>query len=104
MSRHMRTTVRLDDALLEQAKREAVRRKETLTSLMEQGLRLVLAPKRTELPISRASLPIWRNSGGTLPGVDISNSASLLDIMESDGKGPGGIWAGSAKKKPRVSR
>ena len=43
MSRHMRTTVRLDDALLDQAHREAQRRGETLTALIEKGLRLELA-------------------------------------------------------------
>ena len=43
MSRHMRTTVRLDDALLDQARREAQRRGETVTALIEKGLRLELA-------------------------------------------------------------
>jgi len=32
----MRTTVRLDEALLERARQEAVKRKTTLTSLIEQ--------------------------------------------------------------------
>jgi predicted DNA-binding ribbon-helix-helix protein len=39
----MRTTVRLNDALLKAAKREAAKRDETLTALIDQGLRLVLA-------------------------------------------------------------
>jgi len=42
MLRHMRTTVRLDDALLDRARQEAARRGVTLTSLIEQGLQLVL--------------------------------------------------------------
>lgn len=40
--------MRLEDSLLEQAKREAARRHETLTALIEQGLRLVLA--RSQAP------------------------------------------------------
>lgn len=82
MSRHMRTTVRLDDALLERAKREAARRGETLTALIERGLRLVLAnpgerPKRRHVEI-----PVCREGGGTLPGVDLDDNAALLDIIE----------------------
>ena len=39
----MRTTVRLAEALLGRAKREAARRGVTLTALIEQGLRLAMA-------------------------------------------------------------
>ena len=82
MSRHMRTTVRLDDALLEQAKREAARRRETLTALIEQGLRLLLAQSRSRERRRRVVLPSCRAGGGVLPGVDLNDSAALLDIME----------------------
>jgi hypothetical protein len=41
----MRTTVRLEDGLLKQAKREAERRATTLTALIEQGLRLAIRDK-----------------------------------------------------------
>jgi hypothetical protein len=83
MSRHMRTTIRLDEHLLHQAKREAHERGETLTSLIEQGLRLVLARSRPQ-PRARARviLPVSKARGGTLPGVDLSDSAALLDRME----------------------
>ncbi len=78
----MRTTVRLDDGLLEQAKVAARQRHRTVTSLIEEGLRLVLT---TEIPVRRRArvvLPVSRETGGVLPGVDLSNSASLLDLME----------------------
>lgn len=78
----MRTTVRLDDALLERAKREASRRGQTLTSLIEQGLRLVLAQTRPKHRRARVVLPVCRAGGGTLPGVNLDDSAALLDIME----------------------
>ena len=77
-----RTTVRLQDELLDLAKREATRRGETLTSLIEQGLRLVLVEKRSAGPKRRVKLPVCRAGGGVLPGVDLDNSAELLDIME----------------------
>lgn len=82
MSRHMRTTVRLDEALLERAKREARRRGETLTSLIERGLRLVLANPEKRPRGRRVEIPVCREGGGTLPGVDLDDSAALLDIVE----------------------
>ena len=82
MSRHMRTTVRLDDALLEQAKREAARRGETLTALLEKGLRLALAQARPAQRRPKVVLPVCRAGGGVQPGVDLSDSAALLDILE----------------------
>jgi hypothetical protein len=83
MSRHMRTTVRLDDALMEQAKREAARRRETLTALIERGLRLVLAQSRTTPRRKRVVLPVCKVGGGVLPGVDLNDNSALLDAMEN---------------------
>ena len=83
ISRHMRITVRLDYALIEQAKREAARRGETLTALIEQGLRLVLAQSRPQKRRKRSVvLPTCRAGGGLLPGIDLNDSAASLDIME----------------------
>jgi len=82
MSRHMRTTVRLDDALLERAKREAARHGETLTSLIERGLRLVLARPHKSRERRRVDIPVCRAVGGTLPGVDLNAGAALLDVLE----------------------
>jgi hypothetical protein len=78
----MRTTVRLDEALLERARREAARRGVTLTALIEQGLQLVLRRpmKRTERP--RVTLPECRAGGGLLPGFDLDDSAALLEHLE----------------------
>ena len=79
----MRTTVRLEDGLLEQAKREARRRGQTLTSLIDQGLRLALAEPLHRPRRKRFVLPVSKRSGGVLPGIDLDNSAALLDIMEA---------------------
>ena len=77
----MRTTIRLSDDLLRKAKKKAAEDGRTLTSLFEEGLKVVLAEpkparrKRFELPISSAS-------GGIMPGVDLNDSARLEDIMD----------------------
>ena len=78
----MRTTVRLDDALMQQAKREASRRGETLTSLIEQGLRLVIAQSHGQQKRRRVVLPVSSAKGGVRPGVDLSNNSALLDLMD----------------------
>jgi hypothetical protein len=78
----LRTTVRLEESLLEQAKAEAARQNKTLTSLMEEGLRLVLREARRPVRRKKVVLPVSKKTGWTLPGVDINNSAELLDIME----------------------
>jgi hypothetical protein len=82
MSRHMRTTVRLDDRLLQQAKRAAASQGETLTALIERGLRLVIANRLPSPKRARVTLPVSHAQGGPLPGVDLNDSASLYDVME----------------------
>ena len=73
--------MRLDDGLLEQARAEAKRRGETLTALIEEGLRHELARSEQAVARPRVELPVFDLSG-LMPGVDMSNNASLLEIME----------------------
>ena len=78
---HMRTTIRLSDDLLRKAKKKAAERGQTLTSLIEEGLKAVLAePVRTQRV--RVQLPISTATGGTMPGVDLNRSGDLEDLME----------------------
>ena len=83
MMRHMRTTVRLKDELLERAKREAARRGITLTAMIEQGLIASLRQPRQKAPKrQQVKLPICRAGGGTQGGVNIADTAATLDRME----------------------
>ena len=78
----MRTTIRLPELLLQKAKKRAAEEGRTVTSLIEEGLKYVLAePKASKR--KRVRLPISRAKGGTRPGVDLNRSADLLDLMES---------------------
>lgn len=77
----MRTTIRLPDDLLKRAKRRAAQEDRTLTSIVEEGLALLLArPARAGGP--PVALPVSRSSGGLLPGVDLSRSTDLEAVME----------------------
>lgn len=83
MSRHMqRTTVRLEDRLLEQAKRVAEQRGETLTALIDEGLRIVVANSQKPRRRRHVKIPVSTRGGGLLPGIDLNNSAALLDLMD----------------------
>lgn len=46
MGPHMKTTIEISDALLEQARRLAARENTTLRALVEQGLHKVIADKK----------------------------------------------------------
>jgi len=79
----MRTTIRIDEQLLEEAKREAIRQKKSLTAIIEDALRASLARQRKAS--RRAPVQLVTCSGqGLLPGVDLDDSAALLDLMESE--------------------
>lgn len=78
----MRTTLNIADELLIEAKQMAARTGRTLTSVVEDALRLTLArARKPRKKAERFELPTF-GGGGPLPGVDLDNNAALLDIME----------------------
>ncbi len=77
----MRTTVRLDDGLLKEAKKRAAESNETLTSVIENALRAAFARRRYTRRRSPVRLPVVRG-GRVRPGVDLDNTAALLDLTE----------------------
>jgi hypothetical protein len=79
----MRTTVRLSDELLARSKQEARRRGETLTSLLERGLRLAVSGSHKRSRSVRVKLPTSKATGGVLPGVNLDNTSSLLDRLDA---------------------
>ena len=77
----MRTTIRLDDELLRQLKQIAARSDRTLTAVIEDALREMLA--RQTRRKGRPELKLTTVSGqGLQPGMDLDDSAALLDLME----------------------
>ena len=75
-----RTTVRLPEDLLRRAKRKAAAEGRTLTSLIEDGLRLVTVEDRKPAKAKRILPRISKATGGLMPGIDISNSAALQEM------------------------
>ncbi len=79
-----RTTVRLPDGLLNRSRRKAAEEGRTLTSLIEEGLRLILdgggKPVRHRRVLPRVSTA----NGGLMPGIDLSNSSALQETDDLD--------------------
>ncbi len=77
----MRTTIRINDQLLRDAKAHAARMGCSLTSLIEDALRQTLARQIARPDQDRVKLTTV-SGRGLRPGVDLDNSAKLLDILE----------------------
>lgn len=77
----MRTTIRLNDQLLSQAKRQAAESGRTLTRVIEDALRESLARRAKPGRKRSVSLPSF-GEGGLQPGVNLDDSAALWDLMD----------------------
>lgn len=74
---HMKTTLRIDDTVMAQLRREAARQQRSMSELVETALRLLFRSSKTAGPLP--ALPTF-NSGGTL--VDIADREALYGAME----------------------
>ena len=84
----MRTTINLPDDLMAKLKRSAVERGSTVTALIEEALRQSLASRRPAKRAGKVRLPVY-GKRGVLPGVDLDDSAALLDLIDSADEAPG---------------
>ena len=75
-----RTTVRLPKELLDRARRKATAEGRTLTSLIEEGLRSVLAERRKGKDEKRVLPRVSKATGGPMPGIDLTDLAALQDL------------------------
>ena len=78
---HMRTTIDINDALLQAAKARAAQERKTLKETFEQALRAFLA---SPAPATDAPpIPVFRGRG-VQPGVDLTDSAALLAFLDAE--------------------
>ena len=75
-----RTTVRLPLDLLSRAKRKAAGEGRTLTSLIEEGLRLVLAEPKKAAKKKRVLPRISKATGGPMPGTDFTKFSTFEEM------------------------
>jgi len=75
----MRTTLNLDDQLLNLAKHRAIEQGVSLSEVIENAMRQSFFKRSVE----RKAVRLKTSAGsGVKPGVDLDNGGSLLDIME----------------------
>jgi hypothetical protein len=81
-----RTTIRLEEHLFVQAKEYASRNRQSLTAVIEDALRALLARSHRggKAPAAerRFRLPVSKEKGGLLPGINVDSNRELLDVME----------------------
>jgi hypothetical protein len=77
-----RTTVRLPRELLGRAKRKAAAEGRTLTELIEDGLRRVVADEQKSIKQKRVMPRVSRATGGLMPGMELSDSAALQEMED----------------------
>lgn len=78
----MRTTLNLDDAVMRRARQRAAKTGQTLTQVIEDALRQSMAQEERAADSTPTRLVAARQSGGPRPGVDLDNTADLLDRMD----------------------
>jgi hypothetical protein len=90
----MRTTIRIDDDLLREAKIYAATRGITLTQLIQDALRESLVRRRAARTRRQVTL-LTVGGSGPPPGLDLDRNAAALDFME-------GLDDPSRRQRPRL--
>ena len=78
MVTHMKTTVEIADALLEDAKRVAAHEGTTLRALIEDGLRRAIADRRQKPPFKLRDASV--DGTGMSPDLDPDNWQHIRDL------------------------
>ncbi len=78
----VRTTIRLDDDLFREVKAAAAASGQSLTQFVADTLRSRLRGESNAATGERPGIPVFVGDG-LQPGVDLDDSAALLDLMES---------------------
>jgi negative regulator of replication initiation len=74
----MRTTIRIDEALYRRAKSRAAETGHTVSDIIEDAVRQALTVAESSQPLA----PLPTVHGRLQPGVDLNDSAALLEVME----------------------
>jgi hypothetical protein len=78
----MKTTLLLDDEVHRQAKQASARLGIPLTRFVEEAIRLRISTEAARRVEPVRKLPVCKAKGGLRPGVDLDDTAELLDILD----------------------
>jgi hypothetical protein len=79
----MRTTIRLDDDLLREAKVHAAEEGITLTQLIDESLRERLSTRPQDQKTESFRLPGY-GKGGVQSGVNLDDNRAITDLMDDE--------------------
>ena len=79
----MRTTIRIDDRLLKEVKKVAFSSNSTLSNVVENALREMLSRRQKTKEKPKIKLITFKGRG-LRHGVDLDDTAALLEVMEKD--------------------
>ena len=80
MVAYMKTTLNIDDTVMERLRREAARRGSTMSELVEAALRLFLARSRRR-PAPLPELPSFDGDGGARAWVALGRAANVVCLI-----------------------
>ncbi len=80
---HMKTTLNIDDTVMQRLREEAARRSTTISALVEAGLRRILDDPPVEEEKQRTLPPLPTLTGGSFL-VDVANREELYRVMEEE--------------------
>ena len=80
----MKTTLNLNDQLLAEAKALAAKQRTSLTSLIEEGLKLRLRAQADAGKQRPVKLPAFKVRGGLVAGVNPLSNKDLLEALGDD--------------------
>jgi hypothetical protein len=78
----MKTTLLLDDEIHRQAKQASARLGIPLTRFIEEAIRLRISSESATRAELVRRLPVCKKKGGLRPGIDLDNTAELLDVLD----------------------
>ena len=78
----MKTTLLLDDEVHRQAKQASAKLGIPLTRFIEEAIRLRLSTEIARRAEPVRKLSVCKSKGGLQPGIDLDNTAELLDILD----------------------
>lgn len=81
----VRTTIRLPDDLYTRVRVSAAADGGSVTSFIEEALRAALARREHRAAVEPYRVAPW-GEGGVAPGVDLDDTAALLDVMDGDAR------------------
>ena len=80
----VKTTLDIDDELLVKAKALSARERKSLTTLIEEGLRLRLRRRSPSSAARYRPLPVYKGKGGLAKGIDPTSNRSMLEAADGD--------------------